>query len=495
MICASNKLLILSRRKVIFLLGMSLVGLLRAWPARLSADDWPQFRGPNCSGISQSSKSLPTQFSFEENVAWSAELGDGISSPVVANGRVFSTAMVSSDQLAVICHDVDHGTELWKYEVQIDDPPPLTQPNSYASSTPATDGKHLYVYVITRGLIALDILNGEQIWQLPVEQPCFIFNWGAAASPIVFEGMVYFNQDDDLNSFLLCVDAKTGKLRWRTDRPEILAGYAVPVICEFEGRKDLVVAGSGKLKGYDPRTGQELWTCNSLLRNSLTTPVVQHGMIYLSQTILGGESDNVYSKPLLQWKDTDQDGRLTKQEIPESFWERFDRGDANGDGFLIGGEIDEAFQSPGNMVGGGTIVQAIQGGGTGDVTKTHMVWKLDKTRAASDYSSPLAIDDRLFLIKRGGITSVLDKATGETIRKPRRIGNIGYYYASPVVGDGKIYVVGENGFVIVLANGPQLNFLAKNDMGDTCIATPAIADGRLYIRTRSKLFCLTESVE
>ena len=363
MICASNKLLILSRRKVIFLLGMSLVGLLRAWPARLSADDWPQFRGPNCSGISQSSKSLPTQFSFEENVAWSAELGDGISSPVVANGRVFSTAMVSSDQLAVICHDVDHGTELWKYEVQIDDPPPLTQPNSYASSTPATDGKHLYVYVITRGLIALDILNGEQIWQLPVEQPCFIFNWGAAASPIVFEGMVYFNQDDDLNSFLLCVDAKTGKLRWRTDRPEILAGYAVPVICEFEGRKDLVVAGSGKLKGYDPRTGQELWTCNSLLRNSLTTPVVQHGMIYLSQTILGGESDNVYSKPLLQWKDTDQDGRLTKQEIPESFWERFDRGDANGDGFLIGGEIDEAFQSPGNMVGGGTIVQAIQGGG------------------------------------------------------------------------------------------------------------------------------------
>ena len=129
------------------------------------------------------------------------------------------------------------------------------------------------------------------------------------------------------------------------------------------------------------------------------------------------------------------------------------------------------------------------------MTKTHMVWKLDKTRAASDYSSPLAIDDRLFLIKRGGITSVLDKATGETIRKPRRIGNIGYYYASPVVGDGKIYVVGENGFVIVLANGPQLNFLAKNDMGDTCIATPAIADGRLYIRTRSKLFCLTESVE
>ena len=471
------------------------MGWLCVWPVLLSAEDWPQFRGPNCSGISQSSQSLPTQFSYQQNVAWSAELGDGISSPVITNSRVFTTTMISPDRLAVICHAADHGTELWRHEFQIDGPAPLTQPNSYASSTPATDGKRLYVYVITRGLIALDVSDGEQIWRLPVEQPHFIFDWGAAGSPIVFEGMVYFNQDDDLNSFLLAVDAETGKLRWRTERPEMLAGYSVPVICEFGGRKDIVVAGSGKLKGYDPHTGLELWTCNSLLRNSLTTPVVQQGTIYLSQSILGGESDNVYSKPLLQWKDTNQDGRLTKQEIPQSFWERFDRGDGNGDGFLIGGEIDEAFQSSTNMVGGGTIVQAIQGGGTGNVTETHMLWKLDKTRAASDYSSPLAIDDRLFLIKRGGITSVLDKATGATIRKPKRIGNVGYYYASPVVGDGKMYVVGENGFVIVLTDGPKLKFLAKNDMGDTCIATPAIADGRLYIRTRNKLFCLTEPVE
>ena len=495
MIGEPSKLRVPPRWQWVFLCGVSVCGCLGAGADLMRAEEWTQFRGPNCTGISPSTKSLPTQFSYQTNVAWSADLGDGISSPVVANGRVISTAMASSDRLAVICHDTKNGTELWRREFQIDDPDPLTPPNSYASSTPATDGKRLYVYVTTRGLIALDILDGKQVWQLPVEEPHFIFNWGAAGSPIVFEGMVYFNQDDDLHSFLLAVDAESGTLRWRTERPEMLAGYAVPVVCEFGERKDLVVAGSGKLKGYDPYTGSELWTCNSLLRNSLTTPVVQQGTIYLSQTIQGGESDNVYSKPLLQWKDTNQDGRLTKQEIPESFWTRFNRGDENQDGFLVGNEIDKAFQSSTNMVGGGTIVQAIQGGGKGDVTETHMLWKLEKTRAAADYCSPLAIHDRLFLIKRGGITSVLDKATGDIMRKPRRIGNVGYYYASPVVGDSKIYIVGENGFVIVLADGPKLKFLAKNDMGDTCIATPAIADGRLYIRTRHKLYCLAESPE
>ena len=194
-----------------FLWSVYVYGCLSVGTDPIRAEEWAQFRGPNCTGISPSTKSLPTQFSHQHNVAWSADLGDGISSPVIANGRVISTAMVSSDHLAVICHDTEHGTELWRREFQIHDPAPLTPPNSFASSTPATDGKRLYVYVTTRGLIALDILDGKQVWQLPVEEPHFIFNWGAAGSPIVFEGVVYFNQDDDLRSFLLAVDAESGE--------------------------------------------------------------------------------------------------------------------------------------------------------------------------------------------------------------------------------------------------------------------------------------------
>jgi len=126
----------------------------------------------------------------------------------------------------------------------------------------------------------------------------------------------------------------------------------------------------------------------------------------------------------------------------------------------------------------------------GDVTKTHLLWNLTDSRAASDYSSPLMVDGRLFLVKRGGITNVVDRETGSSLRKRKRLGNIGQYYASPVFGDDKIYVIGENGFVIVLANQTKQKVLAKNDMGESCLATPAISDGRIYIRTRNKLFCI-----
>lgn len=461
------------------------------WPFSLCAEDWPQFRGPNCTGVSRSSESLPAEFSFKQNVVWSTELGDGISSPIVSAGRVFTTAMIESTRLALICHDAWKGEELWRQEVPIDGVPALANPNSYASSTPATDGERVYIYVTTVGLLAFDGVDGTEIWRLPVQVAHHIFGWGAAGSPIVYDGIVFFNQDDDLNSFLIGVDAESGELLWRTERPEMLAGYAVPVICELDGRYDLVVAGTGHMKGYDPQTGEEIWTCNSLLRNSMTTPVVHDGIIYFAQQSFG-ESDNVLSKALLQWKDTDQDGKLTKEEVPEAFWKKFDHGDADDDGFLVGEEIDRAFQSPTNMVGGGFIIQAIRGGGNGDVTKTHLLWNMEDTRAASDYSSPLMVDGRLFLVKRGGITNVVDTVTGESLRRRKRLGNIGQYYASPIFGDGKIYVSGENGFVVVLANQSKQKVLAKNDMGESCLATPAIADGKIYIRTRNKLFCVAE---
>lgn len=455
----------------------------------LYAEDWPQFRGPNCTGVSPSTRRLPVEFSHKQNVVWSTDLGDGISSPIVAGGRVFTTAIVNSAEVDVVCHEAANGKEIWRQKVQLRQVPALAKPNSHASSTPATDGERVYVYVTTVGLLAFDVVDGTLVWKLPVQQPHYVFGWGAAGSPVVFDGMVFFNQDDDLNSFLLGIDANTGELRWRTDRSEMLTGYAVPVICEFEGRHDLVIAGTGMMKGYDPHSGQEIWSCASLLRNSMTTPVVHDGIIYFAQQSFG-ESDNVLSKALLQWKDTNQDGKLTKEEVPKAFWAKFDRGDANEDGFLVGGEIDAAFQSPDNMVGGGVIVQAIRGGGMGDVTKTHLLWNLTDSRAASDYSSPLMVDGRLFLVKRGGITNVVDRETGSSLRKRKRLGNIGQYYASPVFGDDKIYVIGENGFVIVLANQTKQKVLAKNDMGESCLATPAISDGRIYIRTRNKLFCI-----
>jgi outer membrane protein assembly factor BamB len=455
---------------------------------RLAAEDWPQFRGPNCSGVSTSTLPLPVEFSAKDKVRWSVKLGDGIGSPVIASGRVFVTAMTAKKKFGVFCFDAGSGKELWSREWDTGPLPRITPPNSHASSTPACDGRRVYVYFSNFGLMALDAADGKDVWRLPLPQPCYLMDWGAAYSPIVYRDLVILNQDDDLNPFLIAVDANTGKVRWRTPRPEMLAGYSVPLTCEAAGRTDLVVAGSGMMKGYDPETGKELWTCNTLLRTIMVTPVVNDGVIYVAVQSYGDEK-RVLRYALLEWLDTNQDGKLARTEVPKEFWERFDAADVNRKGYLAGEEIDRAFQSPKNMAGGGSIIQAIRGGGRGDVTKTHLLWNL-KNKAPSNLSSALVVGNQFYLVKKGGISSSFDRVTGKLQWGPKRIQNLGEYYASPVAGDGKIYVTGENGFVVVLAQGPKLDILAVNDMGGTMLATPAIADGRLFFRTRDKLLSI-----
>jgi outer membrane protein assembly factor BamB len=454
----------------------------------LAAEDWPQFRGPNCSGVSASKRSLPVEFSEKKNVRWSVKLGDGIASPVVAAGRVFTTAMTAKQKFGVFCFDAAGGKPLWSREWDTGPLPRITPPNSHASSTPASDGRRVYVYFANLGLIALDVADGSEVWRLPLPRPAYLMDWGAAFAPVVYKDLVILNQDDDLSPFLIAVDSATGKVRWRTPRPEMLAGYAAPVICEAGGRTDIVVAGTGMMKGYDPETGKELWTCNTLLRTIMTTPVVKDGIIYISVQSYGDEK-RVLRFALLEWLDTNQDGKLARTEVPKEFWEKFDKVDVKKKGYLVGDEIDRAFQAPNNMVGGGNIIQAIKGGGSGDVTKTHLLWNLNN-KAPSSLSSPLVVGNQLFIVKKGGISSSFDTATGKRQWELKRLQNLGEYYASPVAGDGKIYVTGDNGVVVVLAQGPKLRILAHNDMGDTCLATPAIADGRLFIRTRHKLFCV-----
>jgi outer membrane protein assembly factor BamB len=338
--------------------------------------------------------------------------------------------------------------------------------------------------------MAFDLQDGRVLWKYPLPLPEYLMTWGAAHSPIVYGDMVILNQDDDRASFLLALDKLTGAVRWNTPRPEMLAGYAVPVICRAGDREDIVVAGTGKLKGYDPATGQERWTCNTLLRTIMTTPVVVDDVIYVAIQSYG-DTDRVLSHALLQWKDTNQDGRLEKSEVGQAFWTKFDSGDRDHDGYLAAGEIDAAFQAPTNMVGGGNTIQAVRGGGQGDVTQTHLLWNLDHN-APSNVASPLVADGRLFVVKKGGISACFDATSGDTLWMKQRIRNLGNYYASPIAGDGKVYVMGENGFLVVLKQSPELEILAKNDMGESCIATPAIADGRIFVRTLSKLYCFAE---
>ena len=492
------------------------------------AEDWAQWRGPNCSGVSLSSKPLPTKFSSTENICWSAEVGDGISSACVAAGRVFCTAMLPQKtgdkrltKFVVFCFDQVSGEKLWQKEYDAGPEPlaPIHEVNSYASATPAADAERVYVYFTRIGLVALDAKTGEQVWQQKLPEPFFIFDWGPGTSPVLFDDKVLFVQDDDLSPAMYALDRATGKILWRDDRSDMAVSYSHPIVSQSESGPEIVVAGTGKLIGYDPATGARKWTAEIFCRNIKTTPASIDGIIYISVEGYGMS---------YQWRataDANGDGKITRDEIvasrkdkqskiPDAFWKKFERGDKNMDDVLEGNEIDEAFLDPTNKGGlldeesrarGGddqdwkkwdaelqkeASIQAIRGGGSGDVSKTHLVWK-HKTRGADHLISPLVADDRMMLVKGAGIVSSFKTETGEPVFYQKRIsGDTGSILASPVTGDGKVYVTGQNGKIIVLKSGPSLIELATNDMGESCIGTPAIADGRLFLRTRNKIWCV-----
>ncbi len=469
-------------------------GRLLAWTAcgiglaaTARGEDWPQFRGVNAAGVSTNGKP-PVEFAFDQNVRWSAEEGDGVASPIVAQGRVFSTGMTGPTTFSVFGYDAATGTRHWRRDFETGKLPRITPPNSHASSTPASDGERVFVYFSTLGLIGLDAATGADLWRRPLPLPAYLMDWGAASSPIVVGDQVIFCQDDDLSPYLISLDAASGEVRWKTAREDMLAGYAVPVLCTANGRTDLVVAGSGRLIGYDPDTGAERWTCNTLLRTVMTSPVVHDGVIYIAVQSYGDESRTL-KYALLEWLDTNQDGILTRSEVPSEFHARFDRSDRDKNGELSEGELDTAFQASSNLVGGGSMIQAVRGGGTGDVTQTHVKWHVNH-RAPSNLSSPLVVGQRLFVVKAGGISSCFNSEDGTAHWELQRLRNFGDYYASPVAADGKIYIAGRNGFVIVLADSTELKVLAKNDMQEEIIATPALCGDSLFIRTRQKLYCV-----
>ena len=185
--------------------------------ASLYGEDWPQFRGPNCSGIATSSATLPVHFSPTENMRWTASLGDGIGSPVVAAGRVFISEMVD-DQVVLKGFDADSGKQLWSRSWPAGNLSEVHKTNSHAATTPAADAERVYFYFSTLGLVAVDAQTGEDRWHLKMPTPYFVFKWGPAMSPILYKDKVIFCQDDDLFPAMYAIDKSSGKVVWKDDR-------------------------------------------------------------------------------------------------------------------------------------------------------------------------------------------------------------------------------------------------------------------------------------
>ncbi len=478
--------------------------LLGSTPSPVGADDWPQFRGPNCSGLSAGTAPLPVQFSAQ-TARWKVDLGDGIGCPIVVSGRVFVSAMVDDHTIGLFAFDAEDGHPLWKRTWPTGPLPEIHKTNSHCSTTPAADDERVYFYFSTLGMRAVDAKTGGDVWHQEMPTPFFVFKWGPGMSPVLHEDTLYFCQDDDLHPAMYAFRKTNGELLWKDDRSAMAVNYSHPVVCKTDRGPEIVVAGTRQLIGYDPTTGERLWHADTLLRNIKTTPVSLDGVIYISLQSSG--IANQWLATADRSETGNNDGKLTKaemqafvgeQQIPAAFYRKtFDRGDVNGDGFLEGEELDKAFLDPTNFAGArydaeapaDEFVMAIRGGGRGDVTKTHVLWK-HPTRHTDHIVSPLISDNRMLLIKAGGIASMFETRGGTAVRTASRIRNPGDYFASPIRGDGKIYVAGENGVVVVLADSPSLEVLARNQMDDSLVATPAIADGHLFVRTRSQLICV-----
>lgn len=476
--------------------------LLAGLTSRIQAEDWPQFRGPNCTGISANDKSLPVKFSDTEGVAWSASLGDGIGCPVVADGRVFTSGMIDEKTIGLFAFDTETGDKLWERSWPIGDVEEIHHTNSHASTTPAADSERVYFYFGTLGMLALDAKTGQDVWKKELPVPYFVFKWGAGMSPVLYKDLLLFCQDDDLKPAFYAFDKRTGEVKWVDDRSDMAVNYSHPVICETDHGDEIVVGGTGLLVGYDPATGKRLWHARTLLRNIKTTPVSWNGVIYIS--LQSGGIANQWLASVDRAETGNSDGKLTKDEIqafvgkrpvPESFYRKtFDKGDIDKDGDLEGEELDIAFLNSENFAGAkfddsnpaAEFILAVKGGGRGDVTDTHVLWK-HPTKHTDHIVSPIVVDNRMLLVKGGGIATCFEMTQGESLYGPVRIKNGGDYFASPIFGDDKIYVAGDNGRIVVIRNSEEFDVLAVNDMGDSILGTPAIADGALFVRTRGKL--------
>lgn len=463
---------------------MMRAALVLALSAAPSSADWPRFRGPNGSGLGEGPPP-PVEFSPGRGVVWKATLPPGLSSPVLAGDRVFVTG-AEAQSLVTIALDRATGAVVWRRELPRARSLPVDRRNHPASPTPASDGENVYVFFQDFGLVSYDRAGGER-WRFPLGP--FDNAYGMGASPIVADGLLVLACDQGNGSFLLALGKDDGRQRWRVERPEARSGHSTPIVHRPQGGPaQLLLPGSFLLTAYVLQTGEKLWWVRGLAFEMKATPVIRGGSVFVHGTVSATFEDSyggaVPGFEQLRAHDVDGDGRFSREEVPDTLAARWMKLlDLDGDGFL--GPAEWAyFQAARSSAGG---LWAFRLGGRGDMTAASALWHYD--RSVPQLPSPLIAGDLLYMVADGGILTALDPETGRALSRTRLEGAVDSYYASPVAAGGRLLVVSEAGRAVVLAGGARPRVLAVNDLEDAVYATPALADGRIYLRTRGALYC------
>lgn len=404
--------------------------------AQLNAENWPRFRGPTGQGIS-SETNLPTEWTAKENIAWKTAIpGEGLSSPIVFDDRIFVTSATDEGKSChVICVDRKSGEILWDKEVLTQVPKHKREDNSYATPTPVTDGKHVYAVFSSGGIAALT-MDGEVVWTN--DDISFFSQHGLGASPILHENLVIMpfdgskegEGDDSLIGFkkpwdgavLLALNKDTGKEVWRGSRGQSRLAHVTPNILKDGSSAQLVSAAGDAIQGHDPKTGELIWTVYSRGEGVTPSIVLAEGLIYTCS----------------------------------------------------------GFEEP--------TIRVVKPGGQGDVTETHIAW--EQKQGVPSLSSLLYVAPHIYAVTDAGILNCFDAKTGEEVWQ-KRIG--GKHAASPIYADGKIYFLTDlDGETVVIKPGDKYEEIARNLIGEACKASIAVSQGNLFIRSDKHLYCVGE---
>lgn len=422
--------------------------------AKTGSTNWPQWRGPDGQGVS-AEKGLPDEWNDTKNVRWKTPIeGLGHSSPIVWGKKIFLTTALDGEVIPgrpagvthkmsdgsdfvhpdavganlkhtfkVICVDRSSGKVLWErvaYEGPVYDS--RHRKASFASSTPATDGKYVYAFFGSEGLYAYDF-NGKLVWKQQNFGKLGTASVGYGVSPVLYQNLVIMQCDDSgMNSFMVAFDKKTGKEVWRTPR-KVDVTWTTPVLVHTAKGVELVTAAIEFIIAYDPLTGKELWRHKGLEGNAVPTPVVSNDLVV------------------------------------------FTSGSPN------------------------KIALAIRAGGSGDVTGTsQLVWTYKKGTAY--VPSPILYGDYVYLTTDRGLLTCLDAKTGKVEYEGARVPVPATFSASLVAFEGKILMTSEDGETFVVKAGPKHEIIRTNSLGEPVYASPAIADGGIYIRGEKNLFAI-----
>ena len=430
--------------------------IIVAWclAGELAAGDWPRFRGPDGSGISDDTTPMPITWSESEHLRWKLPLpGPGVSSPIVVGSRVFVTCYsgygldrddpgnMDDLQRHLLCVDSDTGRLMWEQTVAAVLPEdPFTgigvTSHGYASHTPVSDGERVYAFFGKSGALAFD-MNGQRLWQASVGTESDPWGWGSAASPIVYGDRLIVTAAAESQS-IVGLDCATGDEVWRQEATHLDGVWGTPTVVEVDQRRtDIVLGVPQEIWGFNPTNGKLRWFASAM------------------------ETDQFQSSVVVD----------------------------NGVAYAIEGR------------GGGSI--AVRVGGKGDVTDSQVVWTGND---ASRFGTPIVYDGRIDAdtgeaVYKSRLQSSRTSEQGDAPdRGPRRRGRAGRGgfrgggdYASPVIADGKLYYVQGTGDTHVVKLGDRFEQLAVNRVtndSESFGATPAISDGRLFLRSNKHLYCV-----